>query len=99
MDAEVDIEDLPPKTLRKMLRALMLKAKGKPSKEGADEADEERQKLADLHAEKKGKPPEIPVEKDDLPFETDDDEEDDEEDSESESETDGLPFKKKKKGK
>lgn len=72
MDAELemDIDDLPPKVLRKMLRQMMAK-KGKPrSEQGSDEedkADDEREALADLHAEHKGKGPEIPVTDEDLP--------------------------------
>lgn len=75
MDAELemDIDDLPPKVLRKMLRQMMAK-KGKSRSEiekiegsEEDKADDERQALADLHAEHKGKGPEIPVTDDDLP--------------------------------
>lgn len=75
MDAELemDIDDLPPKVLRKMLRQMMAK-KGKSRSEiekiegsEEDEADDERQALADLHAEHKGKGPEIPVTDEDLP--------------------------------
>lgn len=69
-DLEMDIDDLPPKVLRKMLRQLM-KKNGKPrsemGEEEEDKADDEREALADLHAEHKGKGPDIPVTDDDLP--------------------------------
>lgn len=70
MDAELDIDDLPPKVLRKMLRQMMAKKNKKPGErdeEEEDKADEEREALSDLHAEGRGKPPEIPVTDDDLP--------------------------------
>jgi hypothetical protein len=92
MDAELDIDDLPPKVLRKMLRQLMAK-KGKPRSEQGEEAEDaaekEREDLADLHAEHKGKGPDIPVTDDDLPEALKDD--DDDEDSESED----VPAKKR----
>lgn len=70
MEMELELEDLPPKALRKMVRALLTRG-SKPSdeeKEDEDEkADKERQDLADLHAEGSGSPPEIPVLDDDLP--------------------------------
>jgi hypothetical protein len=82
--ADLDLEDLPPKALRKLIKSLLAKA-GKPaSSKDADEADDERKKLSDLHSEHKGKPPEIPVTEEDLPFDTGDDEPDDEDDSPSE---------------
>lgn len=69
-DLEMDIDDLPPKVLRKMLRQMMAK-RGKPRSEmeddSEDKAEDEREALADLHAEHKGKGPEIPVTDDDLP--------------------------------
>jgi hypothetical protein len=70
MDAELDIDDLPPKVLRKMIRQMMAKKNKKPGdkdEEGDEKADEEREALADLHAEGRGKPPEIAVTEDDLP--------------------------------
>jgi hypothetical protein len=92
MDAELDIDDLPPKVLRKMLRQLMAK-KGKPRSEQGEEAEDaaekEREDLADLHAEHKGKGPDIPVTDDDLPEALKS--EDDDADSESED----VPAKKR----
>ncbi len=78
MDASnLDLEDLPPKALRKLIKSLLAKM-GKPaSGKDADDADDEREALADLHAEHKGKPPTIPVTDEDLPFNVGDDEEDD----------------------
>lgn len=83
MDAELEFEldDLPPKMLRKMLRQMMAKKSKKPGEiddEDADKADDEREALSDLHASGKGKPPEIPVTEDDLPesLKGDSDEED-----------------------
>jgi hypothetical protein len=92
MDAELDIDDLPPKVLRKMLRQLMAK-KGKPRSEqgekAEDDAEKEREDLADLHAEHKGKGPDIPVTDDDLPEALKG--QDDDEDSEDEE----VPAKKR----
>lgn len=92
MDAELDIDDLPPKVLRKMLRQLLAK-NGKPRSEQGDDAEDaaekEREDLADLHAEHKGKGPEIPVTDEDLPEIPKSD--DDDEDSESED----APAKKR----
>lgn len=109
--ADLDLEDLPPKALRKLIKSLLAKA-GKPSSgKDADSADDERKKLSDLHAEHKGKPPEIPVTDEDLPFEAGDDEPDEEDESPSEAseaaeeeeekgEKDNVPpFIKKGKGK
>lgn len=70
MDAELDIDDLPPKVLRKMLRQLMAKKNKPRSEQGDDEeekAEEEREDLADLHEEHTGKGPDIPVTDEDLP--------------------------------
>lgn len=96
MDAELDIDDLPPKVLRKMLRQLMAK-KGKPrseqGEEAEDKAEEEREDLADLHAEHKGKGPDIPVTDDDLPESLKSDSEDEE------SEEEEAPPKKLKRSK
>lgn len=74
---DLDIEDLPPKALRKLIRSMMAKM-GKPRSEEDDEkAEDEREALADLKEETEGKAPSIPVEKDDLPPELRDDSEDD----------------------
>jgi hypothetical protein len=90
MDAgELDIEDLPPKALRKLIRSMMAKV-GKPRDAKSDEdADEEREALADLKEETKGKAPKIPVIEDDLPPELRADEDDEDE----------TPKKAKRKGK
>lgn len=86
--ADLDLEDLPPKALRKLIKSLLLK-KGKPNDDKqAKEADDEREAIADLHASHKGKGPEVPVDEDDLPFDLDNESESDEE-----SESDG-PAKK-----
>lgn len=72
MDGEMELEldDLPPKMLRKMLRQLLAK-KNKPrseqGEEKEEEADDEREALADLHEEHTGKGPDIPVTDEDLP--------------------------------
>lgn len=72
MDGEMELEldDLPPKMLRKMLRQLLAKKNKSRSEQGddaEDKADDEREDLADLHAEHKGKGPDIPVTDEDLP--------------------------------
>jgi hypothetical protein len=87
--SQLDLEDLPPKALRKLIRQMLSKGCAPPSDEDADKVDDERQKLSDMHASRKGKPPEIPVTDDDLPFETDDSEPSDD-DSESKEEEAGV---------
>ena len=86
---QLDLEDLPPKALRKLIRQMLAKGCSPPSDEDTDKADEERQQLSDMHAERKGKPPEIPVTDEDLPFETDDSDSEDD-DSESGEEKAGV---------
>lgn len=69
----LDLEDLSPAQLRKLLRNSMRNSlpkgkRGKPQEdEEEDEDDEENEDLVDLHREKKGdsKPPKVT--KDDLP--------------------------------
>ena len=74
---ELDVDeaiDSMPKVLRapfrKYLKKIMAKA-GKPRSEmeddDEDKAEDEREALADLHAEHKGKGPELPVTDEDLP--------------------------------
>lgn len=81
MDApQVDVDeaiDAMPKVLRapfrKFIKEMMAKA-GKPRDDkGADEADEEREALADLHEEHKGKPTPIEALKSDFPPELSED--------------------------
>ena len=75
---QLDLEDLPPKALRKLIRQMLAKGcKVESSNADADKVDNDRQELSDMHASKKGKPPEIPVSEEDFPFETDDTEESD----------------------
>lgn len=97
MPADLDLEDLPPKALRKLIRQMLSKGCKAPSSatdEDTDKVDDERQKLSDMHAERKGKPPEIPVSEDDLPFEMDEQDES-EDDGEDESDDGGdKPAKK-----
>lgn len=103
--AELDLEDLPPKALRKLIKSMLAK-KGKPNDDKqSEDADKEREQLADLHAEHKLNVPKQPVEKDDLPFELDPDaQEDDDASSETEEEKAGVKDdeaaekKKRKKG-
>jgi hypothetical protein len=95
--AELDIEDLPPKALRKLIRSMLAKAGKTPDKKADDKSDEEREALSDLHEEHKGKAPKVPVTEDDLPFEQDDEDEEKEEDGEEE--TSKVPPAKSKKGK
>lgn len=80
--------------LREYIRTLLEK-KDKPNdKKQSDESDKEREALADLHEEKKGKSAGVPVLKEDLPFDLGGDEEsEDEDDSQASTE----PPKKKKK--
>lgn len=93
--ADLDLEDLPPKALRKLIKSMLSKMGKSVTDADVDKADDERQKLSDLHAEHKGKPPHIPVHDDDLPeFMTDDDKEDD---SKDDSPSEGVEAKKESK--
>jgi hypothetical protein len=91
--AELDLEDLPPKALRKLIKSMLAKAGKKPEGKDADSADDEREALADLHEQTSGKPAPIPVTKDDLPPELSQDDEDEE--SDDEDADDEKPAKKK----
>ena len=92
--AELDLEDLPPKALRKLIKSMLAKAGKKPEGKDADSADDEREALADLHEQTNGKPAPIPVTKDDLPPELSQ-EADAEEEAEQEQDTGKKPPKKK----
>lgn len=86
--------------LREYIRCLLEK-KGKPNDDKkSKESDDEREALADLHEEKKGKSEGIPVTDEDMPFDlgSDDSEPDDEDASESGEAEAPVPPKKKKKG-
>lgn len=93
----LDIDDLTPKQLRKLLngvaRSQLPYAKKTKEEQDAqkDEANEENDALAKLHKEKKGdsKPPKVL--KDDLPVAVDDEED------EEETDKSGLPIPKNKK--
>lgn len=90
--AELDLEDLPPKALRKLIKSMIAKA-GKPRDDkSAEDADDEREALADLHAEKKGKPTPIEATEEDFPPELSEPEDADEEEEAEEE----KPAKKKK---
>jgi len=106
MDAgELDLEDLPPKALRKLIKSILAK-RGKPNDDKqSEESDKEREELADLHAEHK-----MGDSKKDAKEKPDDTEEEDpfdlngkaSEDPEeasgdnSENDTEGVPATKKK---
>lgn len=77
---ELDLEELPPKVLRKIIRAGMGKRAKKKMEEAdsdeeedllddedEDEAEEDRKKLVDAVEEQRGAPPKVEVESDDLP--------------------------------
>ncbi len=97
-DDEDDKNEDPRNLKRSALERLVLKYRAKrlserdPAevKKDGDAAEEEREKLSDLHEEKKGKAPSPPVEKDDLPEELEDVLEDEDEDEEK------TPKKKQK---
>jgi hypothetical protein len=106
MDAgDLDLEDLPPKALRKLIKSLLMK-NGKPRTEKeSEEADDEREALSDLHEETSGKSAGVPVETDEelppeLADESDPNETEPDNDMDDEEE-DGKkpPFPPKKKGK
>lgn len=106
MDAgDLDLEDLPPKALRKLIKSLLLKH-GKPNTEKqSEESDDEREALSDLHDETHGKPAGVAVETDEklppeLTDESDPNETEPDNDMDDEEE-DGKkpPFPPKKKGK
>jgi hypothetical protein len=69
-----DLGKLPASVLKKMVRALKAKrlADREADEAGDAKAEEEREKLSDLHEEKKGSSPKVPVRKDDLPEELED---------------------------
>lgn len=87
--------------LREYIRCLLEK-KGKPNdaKQSKD-SDDEREALADLHEEKKGKTPGLPVTDEDMPFDLGGDSEPDDGDSEDGDNSQGSepPAPPKKKGK
>lgn len=99
MHGEIDLDDLPPKVLRKMLRQMMGKeAKSEEDNEKEiEKADKEREDLADLHAQSRGGAPEIPVTKDDLPEHMQDvlGNEDEDEEKEEGEDSEIVPAKKK----
>ena len=73
MATEIDIDDLPPKVLRKMLRQVLGKSSPPANKEeyedrekAIEKADKEREELTDLQRESNGTPPEIVVLEEDL---------------------------------
>lgn len=87
--AGLDIDELTPAQLRKLLRRVMAKGlKDKDEGEKEEElrkSEEEREKLSKLREEKNGKGPSPDVTKDDVPEELRDEEEDeDEKDSKKE---------------
>lgn len=71
--AGLDLEDLTPAQLRKLLRSMAcsgsMKQDQKEKDEEADEAAEENEKLVSLDEETKGKSKAPPVAEDDLPEE------------------------------
>lgn len=97
--AELDLEDLPPKALRKLIKSMLAKAGKAAGKEANDKADEEREALADLHEEHKGKASPIPVLKDDLPPELEGDDDEDSADEPDDDADDADVKAAKKKGK
>lgn len=97
MDAgELDLEDLPPKALRKLIKSMLAKY-GKPNdaKQSAD-ADKEREDLADLHEEKKGKTAGLPVTDEDMPFDLGSDSGPDDDEEDSQASEPPVPPKNKK---
>jgi hypothetical protein len=97
----IDIDDLKPSVLKRLLRQALLKeGKSEKAKEkDADADDKEKQDLADLHEEQKGGSKAPKVESDDLPEDlkraADDEEEEDEEEPKKKGKA--PPFKKGKK--
>lgn len=69
-----DIDSLPAPVLRKIIRSMSAKRLSDRDpddvKRADEDAEEERKKLSDLHAEKKGRGKSPDVEKDDLPEDT-----------------------------
>ena len=80
-----DLEELPPKVLRKMIRRLKARRLSDRDEEEEEEIlakhEKDRKELAELHEEGHGAPPEVPVEDEDLPesLSGDEEEEEDEE--------------------
>ena len=64
----LELEDIPAPLLRKLLRRMAAKRVSERTKDDEDEsAEEDRKKLSEMHEEKKGSSPKVPVSKDDLP--------------------------------
>jgi hypothetical protein len=98
MDAgELDLEDLPPKALRKLIKSILAKANKPSDDKESDKSDEEREALADLHESHKGKPKSVPVTEEDLPegMLGDEEEEEGEDAEQSAVEPAAVPLKKK----
>lgn len=97
----IDIDDLKPSVLKRLLRQALLKeSKGEKSKErDADADDKEKEDLADLHEEQKGGSKAPKVESDDLPEDLKRAAGDEEEESDEDEPKKGKapPFKKGKK--
>jgi len=77
----LDIDELTPAQLRKVIRRLMAKGldKGEDSDKEVEKSEEEREKLSKLREESNGKGPSPKVEKDDLPEELRESDEDEDE--------------------
>jgi hypothetical protein len=77
---DIDIDDLPPKVVRKMLRQALSRREQEDDEKEKDveKSDKDRDDLSRLHEEGNGKAPELPVLKDDLPDYEDDDKEEEE---------------------
>ena len=82
--------------LREYIRSLLAK-RGKPrSDKESKEADKEREDLADLHEETKGKTAGVPVTDEDMSFDLGGDEESDGDEEDSQASEPPAPPKKKK---
>lgn len=68
-DAGLDLDDLTPAQLRKLIKKMMARGLSKKDDDDKDleKAEEEREKLSKLREESNGKGPSPDVEKDDLP--------------------------------
>lgn len=71
LEVDLDDRDLNVHGMRKMLRAMAARSVAdkdeEENEEELDDAEDEREKLADMHEETKGKGPSIPVKEEDLP--------------------------------
>lgn len=88
LEFDMDLDDIKPSALKRLLReALTKKGKDRNKDQAAKQAEKDSEDRVDLREEKNGKSPSVPVTKEDIPKSLRDaDEEDNKEDSKEEEE-------------